>query len=262
VAEYQDRFQALLPRAGRLDEAQRVQLFTAGLLPPLSHDVEIHNPQSLATAMSLARRIELRNSYAAPAPRAPQRDRLLLPTPAPRLALPAPATDTAPKHAPATVTVEGRPVHRLTQAEQEERRHLGLCYNYDEKFGRGHNRVCKRLFLLNSAIEDDPEDDVADEEIATDESPHISLHAIAGVSVRDTMQIRVSVGAAVFTVLLDSGSTHNFIAEEAALRSGLPMQRRPRLTATVANGERVTCPGVLRHAPSSSATTRSAPTSS
>jgi len=31
VADYQDRFQALLPRAGRLDEEQRVQLFTGGL---------------------------------------------------------------------------------------------------------------------------------------------------------------------------------------------------------------------------------------
>ncbi|XP_066390972.1 uncharacterized protein [Miscanthus floridulus] len=30
VADYQDRFQALLPRAGPLDEAQRVQLFTGG----------------------------------------------------------------------------------------------------------------------------------------------------------------------------------------------------------------------------------------
>ena len=39
VAEYQARFQALLPRAGHLDEAQRVQLFTGGLLPPLSLDV-------------------------------------------------------------------------------------------------------------------------------------------------------------------------------------------------------------------------------
>ncbi|XP_066316652.1 uncharacterized protein [Miscanthus floridulus] len=36
VEDYQDRFQALLPRAGHLDEAQHVQLFTGGLLPPLS----------------------------------------------------------------------------------------------------------------------------------------------------------------------------------------------------------------------------------
>ena len=55
VEEYSNRFQALLPRAGRLDEIQRVQLYTGGLLPPLSHAVRIHNPETLANAMSLAR---------------------------------------------------------------------------------------------------------------------------------------------------------------------------------------------------------------
>jgi hypothetical protein len=59
VEEYSNRFQTLLPRAGRLDEAQRVQLFTGGLLPPLSHAVRIHNPTTLAAAMSLARQVEL-----------------------------------------------------------------------------------------------------------------------------------------------------------------------------------------------------------
>jgi hypothetical protein len=59
VEEYCNRFQALLPRAGRLDEIQRVQLFMGGLLPPLSHAVRLHNPDTLATAMSLARQVEL-----------------------------------------------------------------------------------------------------------------------------------------------------------------------------------------------------------
>ena len=197
--------------------------------------------------MSLARKIDLRNSYVAPAARVPPRDWPLLLVPAPRLALPA---DKADKAAPATITVEGRPVRRLTQAKQEEHRRLGLCYNCDEKFGRGHNPVCKRLFLLDSIIEDDTDDGAAaDEDAVGEETPHFSLNAIAGVSFSDTMQIQVAVGAAVFTALLDSGSTHNFIAEDAALRTGLPLQRRPRLTATVANGERVSCPGVIRQAP-------------
>jgi hypothetical protein len=30
-----------------------------GLLPPLSHAVRLHNPDTLATAMSLARQVEL-----------------------------------------------------------------------------------------------------------------------------------------------------------------------------------------------------------
>jgi hypothetical protein len=36
-----------------------VQLFTGGLGPPLSFDVEVHNPPTLAGAMSLARKLEL-----------------------------------------------------------------------------------------------------------------------------------------------------------------------------------------------------------
>jgi hypothetical protein len=41
ITKYQDRFQALLPHAGPLEESQRVQLFTGGLQPPLSIDVRI-----------------------------------------------------------------------------------------------------------------------------------------------------------------------------------------------------------------------------
>jgi len=89
VEEYSNRFQALLPRAGRLEESQRVQLYTGGLLPPLSHRVRIHAPETLAAAMSLARTLELieldRLSQLPPraAPRA------ILPAPPPRPVLPA-----------------------------------------------------------------------------------------------------------------------------------------------------------------------------
>jgi hypothetical protein len=99
VEEYANRFPALLPRAGRLDEAQRVQLFTGGLLPPLSHAVRIHNPETLAAAMSLARQVELMeyDRPVQPLPRVPPRGpppapapRAALPVPPPLLALPAP----------------------------------------------------------------------------------------------------------------------------------------------------------------------------
>ena len=49
-------------------------------------------------------------------------------------------------------------------------------------------------------------------------------------------------------MLLDSCSTHNFIFDAAAQRTGLPLQHRPHLMATVANGERVSCLGVIRQA--------------
>ena len=48
---------------------------------------------------------------------------------------------------------------------------------------------------------------------------------------------------------MDTGSTHNFIGEVAVQRTRLPVQLRPRLTVTIANYEKVACPGVLRKAP-------------
>jgi hypothetical protein len=221
VVEYQDLFQALLPRAGPLTEAQRVQLFTGGLQPPLSIDVRIQNPQSLAAAMSLARQFKLREQYTTPATRAPPRP--LLPAPAAHLALPAPPG--AKAATPATITVEGRPIKRLTQAEQEEHRHLGLCYNCDDKFTRGHNRVCKRLFLLEGFEEED--DGVATEtteDVRTEDTLVFSLQALAGVAFTDMMKLEVGLGSASLVALLDSGTTHNFISEAAAHRFGLPLQ--------------------------------------
>jgi hypothetical protein len=113
--------------------------------------------------------------------------------------------------------VEGRPVKRLTQAEQEEHRRLSLCYNCDEKFGWGHNRVCKWLFILDCAVEDDIDEAAAGAELAQmEESLAFSLHAIAAVRLTDTMQTDVNLAGNAFIVLLDSGSSHNFISESAA----------------------------------------------
>lgn len=243
VTEYQDCFQALLPRAGPLEKAQRVQLFTGGLLPPLSHAVRVHNPQLLAASMSLARQLELiEQSTPAPPPARPA-PRALLPAPPPRLALPAPERATA-----SAAPVAGNPVKRLSQAEQAERRRLGLCYNCDERYTRGHNRVCRRVFFIDGVELDDVDDAeaVADQDA---EAPVFSLQALAGVPAADTMQIAVALGPASLVALLDSGSTHNFISEVAVRRSGMPLHIRPRLTAMVANGERVTCAGVLKAAP-------------
>jgi predicted aspartyl protease len=81
------------------------------------------------------------------------------------------------------------------------------------------------------------------------QTPVFSLHAVAGVPVGNPILLRVSLGAATLVALVDTGSTHNFIGEAAAHRTGLSIQPRPRLTMTVANREKVACPSVLRQAP-------------
>jgi hypothetical protein len=179
-----------------------VQLFTGGLGPPLSHVVRIHNLQSLAVAMSLARQIE-QMELSTPASTNVAR-RGILSTPPPRLALPATTVDRA---ATPPATVVGQPVKRISRPEQEEHRRLGMCFNCDEKYMPGHNRTYKQLFYIHGMDIDDDNDTTEAETLV------FSLHAVAGVRFSDTMQVVVKLGASPLLALLDSGLTHDFISE-------------------------------------------------
>lgn len=167
----------------------------------------------------------------------------ILPGGPPPLALPAPLSSTPS----APVSFAGRPLRRLSESEIESRKRLGLCFNCDEKFERGHNRVCKRIFFLELSEANDAEDTAAADAAADD--PHISLLAMAGVRTPETMQVRVQMGGTTLLALLDSGSTHNFVSEEAAARTSLQLQSRGSMKVTVANGDRVPCPGAYRAVP-------------
>ncbi|KAL4193184.1 hypothetical protein AMTRI_Chr06g175660 [Amborella trichopoda] len=84
---------------------------------------------------------------------------------------------------------------------------VGLCYNCNEKFNLGHR--CKKLFLIEACLEE------------VCRTPKNSLHAIAGISALETVQVKGSLGHVVVTVLVDSGSTHNFVSEKLARKEGL-----------------------------------------
>lgn len=109
---------------------------------------------------------------------------------------------------------------------------------------RRHNRVCARLFVLEVANLDE-QDPPSDDDTSP---PQVSLHAIAGVRTRDTMQVVVQLGNITVTALIDSGSTHNFVSEAAARHTGLCFIPHTDLAVTVANGDCVRCPGVFRDA--------------
>lgn len=251
VTEYQDRFLGLLVRASTLSGFQQVQLFTVGLGEPLSIDVQMQNPQTPEVAMNLARSFEQRELVVAQATRLQHRG--ILPTPT-TLAPPAPkpsalaqivtSSSTSVAASSQTVTVAGWTIKHMSPEEMEAGRRDGLCFNCDEKYVRGHNKVCAHLFLLD--LHDDEDEEL---EAVDTEEPLISLYTIAGVCTGDTMQVSTIMGGATLRALLDSGSTHNFIFEEAATHTNLQYQPYSQMKVTVANGERVPCMGVVRHMP-------------
>jgi hypothetical protein len=110
-------------------------------------------------AMSLARQVELME---------PDRQALAPTRPGPCGLLPNPVPAAPPPPlalpAPPVGVPTGRDAgnqRRLTPEEQVERRRLWLCFNCDEKYSRGHNRFCRRIFFVDGVELDDTDDAAA-----------------------------------------------------------------------------------------------------
>nr|CCI55326.1 PH01B001I13.22 [Phyllostachys edulis] len=95
-----------------------------------------------------------------------------------------------------------------------------------------------------TSVELDEEDD---EEV--DEDATISLLALTGIRKAQTMQPPVLINGIQLMALVDSGSTHNFIAAELIDKVGLKLAPRTGLSVAVANGNKITCGGVCYTTP-------------
>jgi hypothetical protein len=105
----------------------------------------------------------------------------------------------------------------------DEHQLKGLCYNCDEKYFSGHK--CKEKNLFMAISEDISEEDV--ETFLASESPEttditppsdppkvepvISLNALTGFSTPQTLKVIDYIKNRKVIILVDSGSTHNFI---------------------------------------------------
>ena len=129
----------------------------------------------------------------------------------------------------------------MSPTELKERRDKGLCFNCDKKFAPGH--WCKKLFFIEGCwLEEDSGDGIGDIEEKEDKDElEISLHAMAGSPAPQTMQIHGVINQQSLVVLIDSGSTHNFIEERLAEKLGLTCNRKERFNVKVACGERISC---------------------
>ncbi|RLN06997.1 uncharacterized protein C2845_PM11G15240 [Panicum miliaceum] len=82
-----------------------------------------------------------------------------------------------------------------------------------------------------------------------DDEVEISLSALTGVQNGSTFSLATTVSDSTIPALVDSGSTHCFIATTTAARVGLHPVPRPGLSVAVANGEQVPVSGVCRATP-------------
>ncbi|KAI4340489.1 hypothetical protein MLD38_025318 [Melastoma candidum] len=145
------------------------------------------------------------------------------------------------------------PHRRLSAAEMEEKRQKGLCFWCDDKYSMSHKCTNRRMYSIT--LEADDHEGVVDQlepaedELATEDSPIVSLHALHGVALsfkNRTMKVIGLYKKRKLTILVDSGSTHNFLDAEIARQLGGVIQIVASKSVMVANGERLFCNSMLK----------------
>ncbi|XP_041009414.1 uncharacterized protein LOC121253468 [Juglans microcarpa x Juglans regia] len=213
-----------------------------GLKAEIFDGIRMFKPQSLKEAINLA---QMRDEQLT------RQRRFMRPPPtrAP-LALPQPNWV-----APVT---SAAPVRRLSWEEMQKRRVQGLCFNRNERFTAGHKCQKPQLLLLEGyegagnviceditdqhTVEFDQGGDMGEvQELELE--PEITLHALTGWTVPRTMRITATMASHEVMVLIDSGSTHNFISDRLASSLCLPVVPTEPFIVRVANGERLKCQG-------------------
>jgi len=146
------------------------------------------------------------------------------------------------------------PFKRLTAAERQIRREKGLCYNCKEKFGFNHR--CKSRFLL--LLAEDDEDFLGDTSkssfvTAEEHSPtseadfgRLSLNVFTGQYNLQTFQVTAQLAGRSIQILVDSGSSHNFLQARLAKQLGLITAPTRPLSILVGNNDSLHCGHMVR----------------
>lgn len=235
VNDYLTEFERLANRVTGLPPPFLLSCFISGLNPELRREVLALQPISLLQATALAKLQEDK-----------LKDRRSLsqrPHPPPT------------SISPANLSTKPKPPYvQRTPEEMAFRKERGLCYNCDDKWSSGHR--CKGrilLFVADDVTQDSGEPGITNNTIDFDDnlsnpdptsdssSPHISLHAMAGSPSPETFRVYGTIRSARITVLIDSGSTHNFLQPRVASFLHLATESTQPLRVLVGNGSTLDC---------------------
>jgi hypothetical protein len=146
-------------------------------------------------------------------------------------------------------------IQKLTQAKIDEHQLKGLCYNCDEKYFPGHKCKEQKIFMAIS-------EDISEEDVETPlvfESPEtpditppsdppevepvISLNDLTGFFAPQTLKLIGYIKHRNFIILVDSGSTHNFIHRHIAQETHCYIHVINNFQIMIVNGGSMKCGG-------------------
>eukprot|EP00253_Pinus_taeda_P022383 PITA_22383 len=222
--EHIEDFQKLNIRVKDIPEEHRIDLFIGTLKDNIEHDVHLWEPDSLEKAFRLARKME----------------RKIMATRKP----------TTHNYKYGSVVSPSLPQPtRLTPQQMEEKRAKGLCYSCNSKYTKGHKCSEKKLFYIDCEEEEEKEQEISKEEDILQEQTldkeemnfTISFNALVGITTPQTIKIEGHIKKKKVVVLIDSGSTHNFIHYKIAKEFNCFLYPASESQVMVASGGTINC---------------------
>ncbi|GJW13110.1 retrotransposable element Tf2 [Tanacetum coccineum] len=251
VQQHIDAYDRLLCRVELQDE-QAMSFFIAGLQSEIELVVRMFKPTGLAELHGLCKLQESQLNVVKQKGKMP-----LLPTPKysypsmitslKPLALPAPNANWRNKQP----TASSSPYRKqLTQKKIEDKRSKGLCFYCDQKYFPRH-KCSGQVFLLEVIVDNKDQEgnsieleECLEEEIVWEQepvgegivNPQISLNAITGVYNYQTMRVMGYVKKSELHILVDSGSTHNFLNTKMARQLACNTKHTCPLQVSISGG--------------------------
>jgi hypothetical protein len=135
---------------------------------------------------------------------------------------------------------------RLTPQQLEERKEKVLCFNYVNKYSKGNKCGEKKLLYIDCEEEEEqeqkPSQDENIEAISSQElNPTISCNTLARISTPQTLKIEGYIKKKKVIVLIDSGSTHNFIHYKLARDLNFFVYPAPYFQVMIVDGGTINC---------------------
>nr|GLL25459.1 uncharacterized protein LOC109154292 [Ipomoea trifida] len=264
VADYRASFERLLNKVSGISEPVLISMFIAGLKHELQQDLLLAKPTSLEEAFSLAKTYESKYELLLSTPKWASRPTAVSIPHHPYSnhqppIRPTTVTMPQPPQRPSPTATTGRPipdlpVRRLSAAEIRDKRSKGLCYNCDKKWSNSHR--CQSRFLMLLGMEED--DPVCQEEVTPQDDQFTeamlitadisTLNSLSGMNTPRSLRLWGDIHGQRIQILVDGGSTHNFIQPSVAEKMHLPTTTIEKFNVYIGNGDslhcRVRCPQV------------------
>jgi hypothetical protein len=248
----------LANRAQGLSPEAVLDCFISGLKTDIKRDVIAQTPSSLSRAFSLAKLYE--DKYFPPPPNpssAPTHKPYHYPTPYP-IPRNQPPPPILPSHQakPPNQPLKYNPICNITRAEMQLRREKGLGCYCDDKFSITH-KCPNHHFLLLQVDEEDaiphfsetPDSPTPQPSHVGDFEHHLSLNALNGSHGAGTLCFHGQIQGVHVSVLLDSGSSDNFLQPRIAHCLNIPIESTEQFKVMVGNGNSLETMGYIVELP-------------